>query len=185
MIWVTDERQARIIPLTVEKGTVLFMNDDMTMVDRIRDTLVPFFCLHSPEGLSRRWERRLRQFLCEPIDPVGPDFSHRNVFVTDFAFGEMQGAFDGHHFPLGEVGGTGLSPFPEDTDGNEFHGLIRTAFLPNAVDRNAEIADGGWLFIDGDRSQIGISGQTANEGNSILVEHDDNSLMGDECMWVC
>jgi hypothetical protein len=43
MIWVTDERQARIIPLTVEKGTVLFMNDDMTMVDRIRDTLVPFF----------------------------------------------------------------------------------------------------------------------------------------------
>lgn len=45
MIWVTDERQARIIPLTVEKGTVLFMNDDMTMVYRIRDTLVPFFCL--------------------------------------------------------------------------------------------------------------------------------------------
>jgi hypothetical protein len=43
MIWVTDECQARIIPLTVEKGTVLFMNDDMTMVDRIRDTLVPFF----------------------------------------------------------------------------------------------------------------------------------------------
>ena len=60
MIWVTDECQARIIPLTVEKGTVLFMNDDMTMVDRIRDTLVPFFCLlssnfkcntTSPEGL--------------------------------------------------------------------------------------------------------------------------------------
>lgn len=43
MIWVSDESQARIIPPPVEKGTVLFMNDDMTMVDRIRDTLVPFF----------------------------------------------------------------------------------------------------------------------------------------------
>lgn len=43
MIWGTDECQAQIILLTVEKGTVLFMNDDMTMVDRIRNALVPFF----------------------------------------------------------------------------------------------------------------------------------------------
>ena len=53
MIWVTDECQAQIISLTVEKGTVLFMNDDMTMVDRIRDTLVPFFLPSSPCGIKR------------------------------------------------------------------------------------------------------------------------------------
>lgn len=130
--------------------------------------------------LGRRWERRRRNFLCDPIDPVGPDFSHRNVFVTDFAFGEMQGAFDGHQFPLGEVGSAGLSPFPKDTDGYEFHGLFRSAFLSNAVDRNAEIADGGRAFIDGDRAQVGISGQAADDRYRILVEHNDDSFVRDE-----